>query len=238
MCALAAAAADTLPSWTPAAALPDQHGLLCWADPVGTIGWDGAPAAAHTPTLWGPRPPEVSWDAVWWSDRGTRLEVRLLSRLPEHRHALAPTRAHTPLMPVADLICDPTVVWDAALARTDPAEQLLGIVGAAWLLMQQPTVATRQTLTPPPRRNQAVRVTPPPAVTLIDLRRSPHPTDPDHDPGGGRAYTRRWWVTGHWRQQAVGPGRTQRRPTWIAPHVKGPADMPLIDPDRVTVWRR
>lgn len=32
----------------------------------------------------------------------------------------------------------------------------------------------------------------------------------------------RFIVRGHWRNQAVGPGRAERRKTWIAPHWKGP----------------
>lgn len=34
----------------------------------------------------------------------------------------------------------------------------------------------------------------------------------------------RFCVRGHWRDQACGPGRRQRRRTWIAPHWKGPVD--------------
>ena len=36
--------------------------------------------------------------------------------------------------------------------------------------------------------------------------------------------TSRWMVRGHWRAQACGRGRAERRPTWIAPYWKGPAD--------------
>lgn len=45
--------------------------------------------------------------------------------------------------------------------------------------------------------------------------------------GGGRQYTHRWEVEGHWRNQAYGPGRTLRRSVWIAPYVKGPKDKPI-----------
>lgn len=44
----------------------------------------------------------------------------------------------------------------------------------------------------------------------------------------------RWAVRGHWRQQAVGEGRRQRRPLWIAPFWKGPEDKPVkVTPKRV-----
>lgn len=49
----------------------------------------------------------------------------------------------------------------------------------------------------------------------------------DHD-GPGIEYSHRWIVSGHWRNQPSGPGRTQRHLTWVSPHVKGPADKPLI----------
>ena len=75
-------------------------------------------------------------------------------------------------------------------------------------------------------------------VTLIDLRRTdskPREHDSEH---AGRDYRHRWWVDGHWRQQACGPEHSQRKPVWIAPHIKGPEGQPLTDKERVHVWRR
>jgi hypothetical protein len=45
-------------------------------------------------------------------------------------------------------------------------------------------------------------------------------------------------VRGHWRQQPYGPQRTLRRPVWINPHVKGPADAPLAHTERVVLVDR
>lgn len=45
-----------------------------------------------------------------------------------------------------------------------------------------------------------------------------------------REYHQRWLVRGHWRQQAHGPGRTQRRATWIDPYIKGPPEASLALP--------
>lgn len=64
----------------------------------------------------------------------------------------------------------------------------------------------------------------PPRVRMIDVRA------PQHGPSGeGRKveWRNRWLVSGHWRQQAYGPGRQYRRPTWIEGYVKGPADKPM-----------
>lgn len=42
-----------------------------------------------------------------------------------------------------------------------------------------------------------------------------------------------WIVRGHWRNQAFGEGRKQRRPTWISPYVKGPEDAPMLGGEKV-----
>lgn len=50
----------------------------------------------------------------------------------------------------------------------------------------------------------------------------------NHQPTGEHNnYSCRWAVSGHWRNQPYGPGRKLRRPIWIAPYIKGPADAPL-----------
>jgi hypothetical protein len=78
-------------------------------------------------------------------------------------------------------------------------------------------------------------------VRVIDLRRyatrggvAVGETDPDY----ARQWSHRWVVSGHWRQQPYGPGRTLRKTIWIDPFVKGPDDRPLIVRDDVYVMRR
>lgn len=74
---------------------------------------------------------------------------------------------------------------------------------------------------------------------MSGLRTVRAPADPDRDRAGEkREFHHRWVVRGHWRQQACGPGREQRRPTWIMPHLKGPDDAPLMPSEHVQVWRR
>ena len=53
--------------------------------------------------------------------------------------------------------------------------------------------------------------------------------------GSSRMYRVRWLVRGHWREQAHGQGRVQRRRTWIAPHWKGPTTAP--EHDRTYEWK-
>lgn len=44
----------------------------------------------------------------------------------------------------------------------------------------------------------------------------------------------RWFVSPHWRNQAYGPGHSERRPILIPAYVKGPADRPLKpQPERI-----
>ena len=75
------------------------------------------------------------------------------------------------------------------------------------------------------------------AVTLIDLR-ALRQVDIDPVDESGRVYRHRWVVRGHWRQQAFGPDRSQRKPLFIAPYIKGPAGAPLLATEHVHVWRR
>lgn len=47
--------------------------------------------------------------------------------------------------------------------------------------------------------------------------------------GGFREYAARFLVRGHWRLQACGSARTERRLTWIKPHYKGPEMAQLVN---------
>lgn len=71
-------------------------------------------------------------------------------------------------------------------------------------------------------------------VRIIDVRRAHRTSTGNHH---DVEWSHRWIVRGHWRQQPVGPGRTQRRPTWVPAHVKGPDDKPLVVRDTVHVLR-
>lgn len=74
------------------------------------------------------------------------------------------------------------------------------------------------------RRAESHGIDVPPDVHVMMLRRAvPHDTTESRDVD----WSCRWWVRGHWRQQAVGPGRQDRTPVFIAPYVKGPEDRPM-----------
>lgn len=71
----------------------------------------------------------------------------------------------------------------------------------------------------------------PPLVQVVQLRRTLAPAAPA---GGAVAWTCRWLVRGHWRQQWY-PSQRRHQPRYIAPYVKGPADKPLRLPG-ARVW--
>ncbi|MGW0039812.1 hypothetical protein [Gordonia sp. NPDC003376] len=239
---VAVGAATSLPEWTPSVAMPSETGLLAWARPAGEIGWQGA----HGDET-------VDWDAIWWRHHHGRLRIALASRLLRHRDGLSPGWASTPLMATQDLR-----VGDAHAAHTsadlvedqtgsEASAGILSVVGSAWLLMGQPRiteVAVQRADTgrvepagPPPDGVVVSQPRSPRDVLIIDLH---HQAPREHDDAtdAERKYHGRWWVSGHWRQQACGPERSQRRPTWIAPHIKGPEGAPMDERPRVHVWRR
>lgn len=51
--------------------------------------------------------------------------------------------------------------------------------------------------------------------------------------GDDRVYKSRWLVRGHWRMQACGKGRVERKAKWIAPFWKGPEKGLILTRDHV-----
>lgn len=217
---LATESALSLPAWTPTAAVPCDAGLLCWQ----------RPATTHLPH---PDGGTCTWDAVLWCPHPVAdhaLLVQALTRTPGGDLPLTPVvEVHVPL--------GETRRPD----RADAGELVISALGAAWLLMGQPAV-TELTVDAPgaaesgnERRGRSAPVT---IVDVAGMIRDGNGAGVAPGVGdGGREYTHRWWVSGHWRQQPYGPGRRYRKPVWIAPHLKGPPDAPVVRRPRVNVWR-
>lgn len=68
-------------------------------------------------------------------------------------------------------------------------------------------------------------------IRVVRLRHSQRSTG---TAGGGREYSCRWRVAGHWRQQWY-PSVEDHRPIWIMDHIKGPEDKPFRGGDRVKI---
>ncbi len=227
-------AALSLPEWSPSMCWPSRNGLLCWARAASDIPFGPKGTATE----------HVSWDAVWWWLRPDgRLQLSPSSRFTKRPDLIAPYQVSTPLWSAHSIVIDPNEPRTEEVNGTEAAHPFVSVVGAAWLLMGQPAVAETREIRDTTNERRSGRPGRPepatPTVTLVDvrrLRRAPH-DKADDATTGDRQFSRRWWVGGHWRQQACGPERSMRRPTWIAPYVKGPEDKPLTG-DRVNVWRR
>lgn len=80
----------------------------------------------------------------------------------------------------------------------------------------------------------------PQGVLVVELRRteSNPSTDTSVEPSSeGRAYTHRWVVSGHWRNQWY-PRQGSHAPKWIESYLKGPDDKPIKEAVRVFAVRR
>jgi hypothetical protein len=72
--------------WTPAAAAPSPHGLLCWAKPAGTVPYTTPPNGVVG----------VPWDGVWWWSRPDGLmQILPATRAVEHSMQLQQYRITT-----------------------------------------------------------------------------------------------------------------------------------------------
>lgn len=113
-------------------------------------------------------------------------------------------------------------------------------LAALFTLLQQESIAATETVVAPRqvrRRSERAGVNAPSDVKLVTLRRLKR-TKPEDGETAEVAWSHRWMVNGHWRWQPVGPGRRQRRLTYVTPHIKGPEDAPLKVKETVNVWVR
>jgi hypothetical protein len=67
-------------------------------------------------------------------------------------------------------------------------------------------------------------------VSIVHLRRAEATA---HAEGSGRHVGVRFVVRGFYRRQPVGPGRTERKLVYVAPHWRGPLDAPVVHAERI-----
>lgn len=222
----------------PAAVVPSPTGLLLWNAQLPTV-----PLTREGMRQWrGKHPPAAG---VIWAQHSGRIDLWLLARLDVTAELFQDTsfRPHpdTPMvLPVTELTLGPASEtvdlsdgdeWPRADVR-----DMVGLVVMTWELMQQPTVATPRRVTGAGGSSRAF-TTQTRAVTIVDLRRMEYVRE-DHEPSTGRSYRHRWLVGTHPRMQPYGPGRSLVKRIWIAPYIKGPEGAPLVQRERVHVWRR
>ena len=232
-------ASTDMPEWTPASVLPAATGLIAFADPMPDVIVYGLPRSLWSTGPDGqPTQPTVPLSAVLWTLDEGLLQLVKVAR-SEHMNERIPSTglpSRTVLEPVGAVTGIPSSdpvgpdVW-----QHSGNGALVAMLGAAWTLMQQSTVASTRRVQPgskAARRRAGADL----GVTVIDLRRMKHI---DTAPGtSGRTYRHRWIVRGHWRQQAHGPRQALRRPIWVPSYTKGPVGAPLKTSDYVHVWRR
>ncbi len=67
-------------------------------------------------------------------------------------------------------------------------------------------------------------------VRFISLRKMvSHDPSTSKGQAADRTYRYQWLVSGHFRKQPCGPGRTKRRLIFIPPYIKGPEGAPMIE---------
>jgi hypothetical protein len=87
------------------------------------------------------------------------------------------------------------------------------------------------------RRHERAKL-PEPSLNVLLLRRVRHEKSTDDEPTEV-AWSHRWLVQGHWRNQPYGPrDNPEYRAKFIHGYVKGPEDKPLVVKDRVVVLGR
>lgn len=261
MAALAVGAGASLPEVCFARAYrPHPDGMLVWAGGIGqSLDVGGMfDTGAEVATAFGRVPRRlnvhVPFDAVSWAPYGH--DGMLLVGWIRWEAIAAALRGQgaeppggvmmPPLMPMQawELPADTTARTVDELRDYIDEPQALTLclaTAAAWALMQQPKLAERSRLDASRDDvRRAVRAgLGDPTVTLVDLRKLYRPQQSEGDSGEpSRMYRHRWVVSGHWRSQPWGPERSLRRPTWIASHTKGPDGAPLLETERVNVWRR
>ena len=122
------------------------------------------------------------------------------------------------------------------LSITDGYRAMTAFFTAGVLFLKQRLMATESTLAERASRRRLERDGWPraPLIRVVQLcrRESQSQQRGSSEPVN---WSHRWFVQGHWRQQACGPKRAERRPRWIGPFVKGPGDKPL-KPPRSTIF--
>lgn len=192
---LAVSAAASLPEWSPAAAIPEEFGLIAWATPVGTFDW---PVPGSTERV------RMPVDLMCWGvgDSSVGVELCVPHRADRRAPQPRPGPAAADVPPRRDVGPRGSGGPPPRRRRVSP----MSVLGAAWLLSQQPSISERRQIHTATGQSTAENEAgaDPDAVSIIELRRLRNPDGilTERDSGNGRRYDKRFWVSGHWRQQA------------------------------------
>lgn len=186
---------------------PSVSGLIAWQRP---IGHDGRIAAVS----W--RPAADGWDILCYRSIGAALTDDLMPTLRHEIGWLVPI--HTEAISQGALL---------------DGHHALGPLVTTWLLIAQQLAETTPAKLPKAVRRAYQRSQrPAPDVRLVQIKPTTRPPGVERAEPAGSDRSRakpshRFWVTGHERNQAYGPGRSLRRKITIEPFLKGPDDQPI-----------
>jgi len=127
----------------------------------------------------------------------------------------------------------PVHVEHVAHGQTVNGNHPLAALVASWLIIAQQLTQDEPTRVDPSIRKAYARAhRPPPEVRLLRIKPATSRPDLTMAEGGRTASGRakpdhRFWVSGHPRNQAHGPGRSLRKKIDIDPFLKGPEDAPI-----------
>ncbi len=119
---------------------------------------------------------------------------------------------------------------DLQVADVPEEEDFIRTIFATWFLMAQPGVTESRTAPVDKKlaRSYQRAKKPMPNVRLVDLRHRPQRTTGSPvETRTGRKLTMRQFRRGHWKRQAYGPKRGQRKTIYVSPYIAGPDGAPL-----------
>ncbi|MEV1109137.1 hypothetical protein AB0I95_10835 [Micromonospora sp. NPDC049751] len=193
--------------------LPAPHGLLVWASPVA----GGICAASWASTDDGIQ--VVCYRTVGGADSvGDGPAVQALREQVGW------------LIPVGRRL----VTAGEAVTSADGA---LAMLAATWLLIAQRTGETVPVSADRSIRKAYERTRrPTPEVRLVRIRGRQTTSRRETGAGGAREpQAQRRWISGYWRSQPHGPGRTLRKDVYVFAYLRGPTDAPIAATTTVRV---
>lgn len=231
VCALVEHTFSTLPEWTPSECLPSPHGVVGFEKLFATTQWNVDGETRRIPI-----------HAVSWQVQNETVNISAWTIAPPNdikRRVIEKSIGSTQSLYVnakwLELI-DPDGLTDGEESFRD-VERILAIVGAIWLLMTQPRVMEEDSSI---THAVKTRRSPGSGIFKRDIRVSVRSLSSGVSiprRASGRKAVSRWWVRGHWRQQAWGKGRKLRKPVYIAPHLAGNEDVEVDERPGVQIWR-
>lgn len=222
VCALLSDTFADVPEWSLDAVLPGRSGFIAFETSPTLID-------ATIPGL--TESARMTCDGFWWNVAGDEVSVMLITRDPR-------AAGFAPGLPF-------TLIGTFGVNRDNPQDdggveidvpRAKALVGTTWLLMSQPRVIEDSDPVVVTRKQRKNRL-----ISAPTVRVSTRTLTARYSPAGaptGRKAEKRWWVRGHWRQQAWGKDRKLRKPVFIAPHTAGNADAPLEERPHIQVWRK